>query len=35
LLADGMLPIGDMTVRGRVKAAEVIGVGGKGHPKPD
>jgi len=27
LIANGMLPIGQMTVRGRLKAAEIIGVG--------
>jgi hypothetical protein len=26
LVAQGMLPIGDMTARGRLKAAEIIGV---------
>jgi hypothetical protein len=27
LVANGMLPIGDMTIRGRLKAAEIFGVG--------
>jgi hypothetical protein len=26
LVANGMLPIGDMTVHGRLKAAEILGV---------